>query len=56
MTFAERLKKARGKRSQSEAARCLEDMPVRTLQEWEQKRSEPPEWEQRIVLAWLSQR
>ncbi len=55
-TWGGRLKAARKARglSQSEAAREL-DIPVATIRNWEQGRTTPPAYFQRLVLKVLQQ-
>lgn len=58
MTFADRLKTARRRLKCSQAALCLliPGLPVRTLQEWEHGRQEPPAWAQTLVLWAIGER
>jgi len=55
MTFSEKLKAARKREgySQATAANLIRDLSVRTLQEWEHGRQEPPKWAQWLVLEAL---
>ncbi len=57
MAFSNRLKKARFVKNlpQSQAALAV-GCPLRTLQEWEQGRAEPPAWCQSLVLKALGHR
>lgn len=55
MAFSGQLRAARARKgiAQAIAAAAIDELPLRTLQEWEQGRHEPPAWAQKLVLATL---
>jgi DNA-binding transcriptional regulator YiaG len=55
MTWAAKIRQSRGDLSQSEAAKAISaQLSVRTLQDWEAGRREPPAWVQELILARLA--
>lgn len=58
MTWKQQLKAERKRLnvSQSGLADLLQSCPVSTVQDWELGRRVPPEWIQRLILAYLSAR
>jgi len=52
MSWSEKFKSAKGRLSQAKMARLIDrNLSVRTVQDWEQGRSTPPVWVQRLVLG-----
>lgn len=55
MIWAEQFRTARGSLSQAEAAAAISALlSVRTVQDWELGRRQPPDWVQPLVLGVLS--
>ena len=51
MTFRQQFIRARGTRTQAEAARAISPLlSVRTVQDWELGRRQPPRWVQSLIL------
>jgi len=56
MTWADKFRSLRAGMTQSEVAKALCGISIRTVQEWELGRSQPPKWVQMLVAGHLMRR